>query len=100
MPEAHAGQHSDLMFLKPFLLGALIGLVQGEVDMREYEYLKYPAFTIYVVKDDARLMSWLVSVTCMLILLSPLFRSVGRQCHYTAGPGGWDGGGGEGMPVC
>lgn len=36
-------------------------------------YLKYPAFTIYVVKDDPRLTSWLVSVTYMLMILSPLF---------------------------
>lgn len=75
--------------------------------MRGYVYLKYPAFTIHVVIHVVKVKdvphppkSWLVSVTCMLIILSPLFHSVGRQCHYSAGPVVWDGRDGEGMLVC
>lgn len=39
------------------LFCALKGLDQEEMDVRGYVYLKYPGFTIYVVRDDSCLMS-------------------------------------------
>lgn len=70
------------------------------MDTRIYVFLQYLAFTTYVVKDDPHPMPWLVAVTCMLIILIPLFHLAGRQCHCTAGPGEWDGRSGERLPVC